>query len=152
MKKTLCIAGISVLLVVIISSCVIIAIHNSPEYALVKMVRDVKEYGLEGLEPHLTGEAQVAWNKIDTISDNTLLNSFLSIFDVDYYMSILKTEIAEIEWDIGEILKNNGKANIDINFNYKEKIIGAVELILIREEGGWKISNIGIPSFEKIEW
>lgn len=152
MKKILIALAILTALVSTIGSFVVISVLNSPEYALKQIIADVKESGEKGLKPHLTGEVEEVFDYITGISDNIILKSVISTLGVDEYTDMLKSELSEIDWSMGDVLKNNDKANIYLEFDYKDKLTGTVILTMIREDNSWKICKVEFPSFDKIDW
>lgn len=150
MKKMFIVLAVLVTLVSVVSGFVVVNILNSPEYALKQIVDDVRESGVKGLKPHLTGEAKKAFDYIIGISDNSILNSVISAFGIDEYTDILISEMSEINWSLDDVLRNSDKANIYLGFNYKDKLIGTIVLTMIHEDNSWKICEVGFPSFDKI--
>ncbi len=39
-----------------------------------------------------------------------------------------------------------------LTFNYEDKLIGKIEISMIRENGEWKIDNIEYPQFTEVNW
>ncbi len=127
-------------------------INDSPQCALKIMIDEVTEFGMEGLIPHLTGEARDVIDSVAQVSDNTIINTIMGTVNIDNYVSILKSKISEIDWSIGDILRNKERANVYLNFNYNDKLAGEIELDMIQDDGEWKISTVGFPAFDKINW
>ena len=152
MKKILIALAILATLVSTIGSFVVISVLNSPEYALKQIIADVKESGTDSLKPHLTGEAKETFDYITGISDNIILKSVISTLGITEYADMLKSGLSEINWSMGDVLRNNDKANIYLEFDYKGKLTGTVILTMIREDNSWKICKVEFPSFDKIDW
>lgn len=152
MKKFLGVVAVLLLLAVAAGGAWIFLTLNSPEYALAQMAQDVKRSGLDGLEPHLTQEAQETLDKLGAVSDNTLVGSILSALNADSYLDTLKDKLSEVEWSVDDVLRNSEKARVSLGFNYEDKITGTVEVDMVRRDGEWKISGIGMPDVEKLDW
>jgi hypothetical protein len=146
-KRKIIIAAVSVVLCLLITVCV--AILSSPEYALLKISKDVKKSGIEGLEPHLTEKARIVVHSIDAVSDSKLVDSILTAIGKTNAAGVLKEHINEVEWKLKDILKGKKQATAILEFNYKNLLIGTIEINMERDDG-WKISGIELPKFEKV--
>ena len=51
-----------------------------------------------------------------------------------------------------DVLKSKENATVILSFNYEDKLIGTIEISMIREEGEWKIDSIEFPEFTEINW
>lgn len=147
--KKLIIFIISMLLVVCVAVVGFVVYKTStPEYALAKTITDIREFGISGLEEHLTSDAR---NKVEQIvewSDNSLVSGILSNLSRSDSVSLLKSKISEIDWRVEDILKGNQKAEVVIGFKYNEQITGTINIVMIRENHQWKIDGIGMPCFD----
>lgn len=142
MKKIICILSVILLLFAGVGSYAYIKVINSPEYALKTILSDVKENGVEGLTPHLTGNAKELVEKAQALSENAFVSSILSFFDTDKYTEVLMQELSKVEWSLGDILKSSDKASVSLDFNYEDTLTGTVTLTLVQEEKEWKINDI----------
>ena len=140
------IAAVAVLLFAAIGTTAFFAVRSSPEYALWTMVKDVQTAGVEGLKPHLTGDALELAEKLDGLSGNKTLDFVLSILDTDRFMDVLKNELMQVEWRLEDIEKSVDTAEVSLKFNYEDKLTGLMELDMARENGVWKISGIGFSN------
>lgn len=147
MRKKALIAAIIFLLLVVVFGAVI-SIRNSPEYALLTIAREVEASGVEGLKPYLTGEVLEKVEQIETLSENTVIGAISSMLNVEYYMDLLKTELAQVKWELNDIQKTSGQAQISLGFNYEEKLTGTVDFTMIREDRDWRISEISLPELD----
>ncbi len=150
MKKVLYTA---IPILVIVLSVVIyfgISVINSPEYALMKIANDVEESGVDGLMPHLTEEAQETVSAITSITENKLVNSILTFLGKDDCTGILKSNLQDVEWSLDNVLEGNNRADVVLGFNYNEKLIGTIEINMIKDNGEWKISGLEPPKFTEI--
>lgn len=157
MKKTtiIIIAAVTVIFGVLIGAGagVGITLLSSPEYALQKMQKDIEENGMDALEYYLTGEALEFWDTIETVTDNSLLNSLLSIFNFDNNLSVLKSELAEVVWTFDRIEnKRKDSADVFLDFNYDDRLIGEIEFRMTKTDGEWMISKIEFPRFDEFNW
>lgn len=127
-------------------------IVNTPEYALKTMIDDVNTSGMEGLEPHLTGNAKKTLDTVSSVTSSDLFNTIMGIINQNDYVGVLKSELQEIHWGVDDVLKSNENAAVILSFNYEDKLIGTIEISMIREDGDWKIDGIGFPEFTEINW
>ena len=125
---------------------------NTPERALKDIAMDVKESGLEGLEPHLTDSAKTALDTITAVTDNKIVGAIVDIFADGDYITMLKEGIKDIDWGTPDILKGDGKATVTLPFDYQGKIKGTVEIDMTKVEKEWKISNISLPKLDDINF
>ena len=152
MKNAIVIISSIVLLIAVIAGGIGMYIVNTPEYKLKTMINDVNTSGMEGLEPHLTGNAKEVLNTVSSITSGNLFNTIMGFINQDDYVSVLKSEIQEVQWEIKNVLKSNENAAVILSFNYEDKLIGTIEISMIREDGDWKIDGIEFPEFEEINW
>lgn len=68
------------------------------------------------------------------------------------YVGVLKSEIQEIQWGVDDVLKNKENAAVILSFNYEDKLIGTIEISVIRDGGEWKIDSIEFPEFTEVNW
>lgn len=125
---------------------------NSPEYALMQVANDIEESGVDGLMPHLTDDAQDMVSAITSITENKTVNSILSFLGKDDYTSVLKSNLKDVEWSLDDVLEGDENADIVLGFNYNEKLIGTIEINMIKEDGDWKISGLELPKFTEINF
>ena len=151
MKKVRNIIICVIILILGIGVCTGVSVVRSPEYALMNIAKDVRTDGIDGLMPYLTGEAEDVVTAITSIAENKFLNTILSAFNKDDYVGILKSNIKKVSWEIDDILKGNKQANIVLAFNYEDKLVGTIEVSMVREDDEWKISGIEMPKFDKVD-
>lgn len=126
-----------------------ISILNSPEYALMQIADDIQENGIEGITPHLTDDAKKTVSTIISVTDNKFINSIFQFTQNEDFTDVLISNLKEIEWSLCEVLKSKEKADVVLEFNYNDKLSGTIEIKMIRENGDWKISGIGLPKLNK---
>ena len=150
MKKAIIIIGI-LLIIVAIAIGIFNHIRSSPEYALAKIVEQVREEGFEAVESNLTEEAYAKIEPIISISKSNIVNSIVSLFTDDNYTNILVEKAKDIKWSVGDIIKNRRKASVTIGFDYEGKLKGTIDLELIKTNKKWKINNLYNLQIDKIE-
>lgn len=127
-------------------------ITSTPEYALKETIEDVHDSGIEGLYPHLTGKARTTIDAVSSVTENNIFNTILGFIGQSEYVSVLKSEIQEIKWEVDDVLKSKENAAVVLSFNYEDKLIGTIEISMIREEGEWKVDSIEFPKFTEVNW
>lgn len=152
MKKTLLITSCIVMLIITMIIGSIAYIVNKPEYALKKMIDDVNTSGMDGLYPHLTSKARTIIDGVSSITDNNIFNIFTGFVNRSKYVEVLKSEIQDVKWSISDVLTSNENAKIILSFDYDDKLIGSIEVSMVREDGKWKINGLNSPKFNKINW
>ena len=152
MKKAIIIISSIVLLIAVIAGSIGMYIVNTPEYALKTMIDDVNTSGMAGLEPHLTGNAKETLDTVSSITSSDLFNTLMGFINQNDYVSVLKSEIQEVQWKVDDILKSNENAAVILSFNYEDKLIGTIEISMIRDVGEWKIDGIEFPEFTEVSW
>lgn len=152
MKRTLIITISITILFIITITCVGVYFIHTPEYTLVKIIKDVNESGIDGLQSYLTEEAQKTVDMVSAITESEFTSSIMGLFNKNDYISILKSEIQEIQWDIEDIMKSNKNAIVILAFNYDSRLIGTIEIFMIHGEDGWKIDSLGFPKFDQVNW
>lgn len=151
-KKVLKVTAAVLLLLTVAGTAVFFLVRSSPEYALWTMAKDVQSGGVEGLKPHLTGDALELVERLDGISgskDNKVLDALSSILNVDRLVETMKNELAQMTWSLDDVEKSADAAEFSLKFNYEDKLTGVVELDMVRESGVWKISGIGLSDLDR---
>lgn len=152
MKKAL---FITISIVALIATTIIgmgVYVTNTPEYALKEMIDDVNASGIDGLYPHLTGEARATIDAVSSVTENSIFNTIVGFIGQSEYAGVLKSEIQEIKWEVDDVLKSKENAAVVLSFNYEDKLIGRIEISMIREEGEWKVESIEFPEFTEVNW
>lgn len=152
MKKTILIICSVVLLLTVVVGGLSLYIVNTPEYALKSIIEDINNSGIEGLKPHLTGRAKETLDAVSSITESDLFSTIMGFINQNNYTSVLKSEIQEIQWEVDDVLKSKENAAVILSFNYEDKLIGTIEISMIREEGEWKIDSIEFPEFTDVNW
>lgn len=149
-KAILIISSVVLLLAVVVGFGLYIV--NTPEYALKSIIEDVNDSGMEGLNPHLTEKASEMLDTVSSITESDLFSTIMGFINQNDYISVLKTEIPKIQWGVDDVLKSKENAAVILSFNYEDKLIGTIDISMIREEGNWKIDSIEFPEFTKVNW
>ena len=122
----------------------------SPEYVIEHAIKDVKASGISGLKPYLTEEAQKKVEKAQTVSDGLNIVATLAT-GTENPVKILIRQLAYCDITVEDIIKGSESAKGIVRFKYGEAMEGTVELSLIKEDKEWKIDNIAMPNFEKLD-
>ena len=150
MKKALLIILSIVLILALIVVGVGYYIVNTPQYALKQMMDDIKLSGMEGLRPHLTDEAGKTMDAI--VSGSGLVGGLISLINGGEYITVLKDEIQKVKWELVDMMKGKNGAEAVLGFNYEDKLVGTIEISMIRQDGQWKIDGLEMPEFDKIDF
>ena len=121
----------------------------SPEYALNNTFADMNESGLDGLKKHLTANALKNVQSIESISNTPEVAIFTSALLGGSAVNVLLDKLAECEWTIREVMKGSENSKAIVGFNYQDKMIGTIELTMIKEDKIWKIDSLAMPNFDK---
>ena len=142
MKKILIITMCIVVAIVLVAGCCVLYVVNTPEYALAKICEQAKESGFDAVLPNLTEEAYEKVEPIIVIAKNDIVQSIIAYFSDSDIASVLIDKTRDIEWSVGDVLKNQEKASVTISFSYEDKISGSIDLELLKKDGEWKINDL----------
>ena len=67
------------------------------------MIDDVNASGMDGLFPHLIGEARATVDAVSSVTENNIFNTIVGFIGQSEYASVLKSEIQEIKWKVDEL-------------------------------------------------
>ena len=121
----------------------------SPEFALNNAFSDMRESGLDGLKKHLTAKALKTVEGFETLSLNpgvSLLTNALMGGDA---VSVFRAKLSECDWTIKDVMKGTETSKAIVGFNYVDKMVGTIEMAMIKEDKLWKIDDLNMPKFEK---
>lgn len=152
MKKALLIIGVIVAVLAIVISCLGIYVVSTPEYALMKIAKDVKASGMDGLRLHLTEKAQEKLDTVTSLADNKLVGALMGLLGNNDYVSVLKTEMQQVQWELDDIIKSDDNAEVILGFNYDDRLVGTIAISMIHNDEGWKIDGLELPKFDRIDW
>lgn len=154
MKRSSIVLLIVALLVFAAVAGLTLRILASPEYALFETVRDVAKDGMDGLYPHLTGDAREAMDVIISVTDSTIFKLISGVLTAtgESPFSGVADIIGDIRWGLQDITKSPRAAHVVISFNYQDKIVGAVTLTMSKIDTTWYISSLDFPTFQKIRF
>ncbi len=122
----------------------------SPEYALSNAFDDMKEFGLDGLKKHLTSNALRTVESIESISGRPEVAMLTTAFMGGNAVGILLDKLSECDWTIEDVMKGTENARAVVGFNHEDKIVGTIELTMIKEDKVWKIDSLAKPKFDKL--
>lgn len=152
MKKSTKIIAVILALVLIAGACGGVYFLRSPEYTAMKIIRDVEESGMEGLRPYLTEDLQKKADAISSITNNKLVNLVIGLLGKEDLVNTIVSELKTVQWEVEDIMKGKNQAVATVHFQYEEKISGTMEVTMIRDKEGWKISAVEFPQIDKINW
>lgn len=159
MKKTILILVIILVVLAIAVGCVALYFFNGPQYAMIIIAKDVKANGMDGLEPHLTGNAEKLIEKVNSIAENPLLTTVLGLFVQNEsqnvltdYLDILKTELENVTWNLEDIMTGREHAQVMLSFNYEDDLTGTLNVSMIRTDDGWKIDGVNSLKIDGFSW
>lgn len=127
-----------------------IAERWSPTYALKSAVDDMQESGLDGLKKHLTSNALKSIEKYESISTTPGVALFSTAIVGGDAISFLLGKLSECEWTLKDVMKGSETSTAILGFDYEDKIVGTVEVTLIKEGKKWKIDGLSTPKFTKL--
>ena len=122
----------------------------SPEYALNNAFEDMRESGLDGLKKHLTSNALKKVNEFENLTKSYDALMLTSVFMGGNTMSIFLNKLSECEWTIKDVMKGSEMSKAIVGFNYEDKMVGTIELTMIKEDKIWKIDDLEKPKFDKL--
>ena len=109
----------------------------------------MRESGLDGLKKHLTAKALKTVEGFETLSSNpgvSLLTSALMGGDA---VSVFLAKLSECDWTIKDVMKGTETSKAIVGFNYVDKMVGTIEMAMIKEDKLWKIDDLNMPKFDK---
>lgn len=151
MKKSVVVL-IVVVLVLIAVAIAAFSFFRSPEYALLKIRADVQEHGLEGLKPHLTQHGQETLDTITSVTENELVGLVIGLLGQGDGANTLLSELEQIQWGLEDIMKGGKNTSVILSFDYKQKLTGTIEIVMVKQEGKWLIDGVELPKFDSFGW
>ena len=122
----------------------------SPEYALNNVFDDMKAEGLDGLKKHLTSKALKTVENFESVSGNAGIALVTTALIGGNAANVLLEKLSECEWTIKEVMKGSETSKAIVGFNYEDKMVGTIELAMIKEDKIWKIDSLAKPKFDKL--
>ena len=122
----------------------------SPEYALNNAFEDMKASGLDGLKKHLTANALKTVQGFETISGRPEIALLSTALMGGNAVSILLGKLSECEWSIKEMMKGSETSKAIVGFNDQDRMVGTIEMTMIKEDKLWKIDGLAMPKFDKL--
>lgn len=121
----------------------------SPEYALNNVFADMNTSGLDGLKKHLTSNALNIVNGMETVSNRPEISLLTATLLGGNAVNVLLDKLSECEWTIRDVMKGSESSKAIVGFDYQDKMIGTIELTMIKENDIWKIDSLAMPKFDK---
>ena len=121
----------------------------SPEYALNNAFEDMRKSGVDGLKKHLTSNALKNLNTIESIAGRPEVSLLTTAFIGGNAVKVLLDKLSECEWTIKEMMKGSENSKAIVKFDYQDKMVGTIDMNMIREEKIWKIDGLETPKFDK---
>ncbi|MDO5456517.1 MAG: hypothetical protein Q4F25_06350 [Eubacteriales bacterium] len=121
----------------------------SPEYALNNAFEDMRESGLDGLKKHLTANALKTVEGFESIASNPGVSLFTTALMGGNAVGVLLNKLSECEWTIKDVMKGSETSKAIVGFDYQDKMVGTIEMKMIKEDKIWKIDNLEMPKFDK---
>ena len=121
----------------------------SPEYALNNAFDDLRASGLDGLKKHLTANALKTVEGFESISGRPEVALFTTSLLGGSAVNVLLGKLSECEWSIKDVMKGSETSKAIVGFNYEDKMVGTIELTMIKEDKTWKIDSLAMPKFDK---
>ena len=121
----------------------------SPEYALNNAFDDLRASGLDGLKKHLTANALKTVEGFESISGRPEVALFTTSLLGGSAVNVLLGKLSECEWSIKDVMKGSETSKAIVGFNYEDKMVGTIELTMIKEAKIWKIDSLAMPKFDK---
>lgn len=149
MKKTIIFTLSVITIIGLALGSFFIYITSTPEYALAKTIEDINSSGMNGLKPHLTENAAEKIASIEEWTVKTGMPDILISITKNKASSFVKSKITEMKWTVEDTLKGKNRTDVVIGFNYNEKIIGTIEITMIKDGLEWKIDRLSFPCFDK---
>lgn len=128
-------------LILVVVACLGFYFVRTPEFALLRIAYDINQSGIDGLRPHLTGDAKQAYYVLGFVG------SLGEVFGEDGADAI-GSEIEKIKWDVENISKNGDHADVDLAFSYDGESAGTINLSMSRSGNSWKIYDFDLPGLD----
>ena len=145
---------ISIILAVILIGLICFQIYfiNSPTYGLMQIRDDVKASGLDGLRPHLMGDALETYENILAIKENKVLGLLALILSQTEYVRDIATNLDSVKFDLKKLDRDGDHAAVTLHFQYEDRLEGTVDLTMVKTDDGWKVNDLAWPNFTKVSW
>ena len=121
----------------------------SPEYALNNAFDDMRASGLDGLKKHLTANALKTVEGFENLSANPGISLLTNSLMGGNAVSVFLDKLSECDWTIKDVMKGKETSKAVVGFNYVDKMVGTMEMAMIKEDKIWKIDNLDMPKFDK---
>ena len=99
---------------------------------------------------HLTSNALKTVEGVENLSSNPGVSLITTALMGGNAVKVLLDKLSECEWTIKDVMKGSETSKAIVGFNYEDKMVGTVELAMIKEDKIWKIDNLAMPKFDKL--
>ena len=123
---------------------------SMPEYALAETIKDVNRSGMSGLKPHLTRDALLSVETVEGLSGLPDLISLPAAAMKNIAVSYLKSEMANVEWTVEDVVRGSKESRAVIGFNYRDNLVGTIDVLMIKDGRTWLIDQVSFPTFTEI--
>lgn len=122
----------------------------SPESALNNTFDDMRASGIDGLKKHLTAKALKTVEGFESVSGKKGIALVTTALIGGDAVSVLLDKLSECEWTVKEVMKGTETSKAIVGFDYEDKMVGAIELGMVKEGKIWKIDSLAKPRFDKL--
>ena len=143
-KRTIC--KIIVLVVIgIIAGGVYLHVTSLPEYTLNEIVNEVRQEGIEAVEPYLGSSLKKTYRTAVAVINNPI-SQILSITGVTQDIEILSllNQYESWNWNLKDIEHGKNTASFLIGIE-GEDFCGDINLVMAKKGNKWLIEDISIP-------
>lgn len=88
----------------------------------------------------------------ESLSSNSGIDLLTSALIGGNAMSVLLDKLSECTWTVKDLMKGSETSKAIVGFDYEDKLVGTIELDMIKEGKIWKIDNLSKPKFEKFDF
>lgn len=142
MKKSIVIVISIIIIIGLAAGGVFFYTIATPEYALAKIIKDTRSSGINGLKKHLTENAIEQVEMVENWTNNASVSEMLAAITPNSAASFLKSKISEVDWTVKDVLKGKNQTNVVIQFDYRDSIVGTIEVVMIKDKTKWKIDTL----------
>lgn len=134
---------------VLIIGVVVSSFLSSAKFALVRTGIDLKKDGIDGLRPHLSGDALSTFDAIDTLTKDEKVGAILALFTPTDSLRILKTYLPDLKWKVLGMSESEVDATVTLAFVYKDVFYGELDVIMNKTADRWYIDNFKLKNMTK---
>lgn len=143
--KFIIIAAVAILAVAAIIFGIIFL--RSPEYALLRIFKDMERSGCGAVTDHMTEEAL---DIVEGFNEFPKTDLFKRLFGEGEDIGDIEEYLQDVTFTPMGLEKQRGKATLKLRFAYRDIVSGTLDMELIRRDSTWLINGFTFPEFEKI--